>query len=256
MLRFIIGEEDLADSGRLVEAAMWPSRQSRSFQDIVPALELANKHRRPLLIVAEDVDGEALTTLVLNRLKVGLQVAAVKAPGFGDNRKATLKDMAIATGGTVFGDEVQLNKLENIAIEDFGEAGEITITKDDTLILNGGGDTKKVEQRVAEIAEEIENSTSEYEKVGREQRDDGEQVAIAGETKRANGQVEPRRCGSQGRRRERDGGQREEGSCHGRALRHARRRRRGHRAGRRRCAAANAQASRGARRREPGSAAR
>jgi len=143
---------------------LFSEKKISQVQDIVPALELANKHRRPLIIIAEDVDGEALTTLVLNRLKVGLQVAAVKAPGFGDNRKNTLKDMAVATGGTVFGEEANLNKLEDILLEDFGEAGEVTITKDDTLILNGSGDAKEVEKRVHHITEEIEHSTSDYEK--------------------------------------------------------------------------------------------
>uniref|UniRef100_A0A7E4WA53 Heat shock protein 60 n=1 Tax=Panagrellus redivivus TaxID=6233 RepID=A0A7E4WA53_PANRE len=133
-------------------------------QDIVPALELANKFRKPLLIIAEDVDGEALTTLVLNRLKVGLQVCAVKAPGFGDNRKNTLKDMAIATGGTVFGDEGSLVKLEEIQPHDFGEADEVSVTKDDTLILRGKGSADLVDKRIEQISFEIENSTSDYEK--------------------------------------------------------------------------------------------
>lgn len=117
------------------------------------------------MIIAEDVDGEALTTLVLNRLKVGLQVAAVKAPGFGDNRKNSLKDMAIATGGSVFNEESNLNKLEDITIDDFGQAGEITITKDDCLILNGSGEQDAIQKRVQQILDEIEQSTSDYEKV-------------------------------------------------------------------------------------------
>ncbi|XGW15949.1 hypothetical protein V3C99_001422 [Haemonchus contortus] len=133
-------------------------------QDIVPALELANKVRKPLVVIAEDVDGEALTTLVLNRLKVGLQVVAVKAPGFGDNRKNTLRDMAIATGGTVFGDDTNLVKLEDIQLSDFGEVEEVTITKDDTLLLRGKGESAEIEKRIEQIADEIEQSTSDYEK--------------------------------------------------------------------------------------------
>ncbi|XP_023372658.1 60 kDa heat shock protein, mitochondrial [Otolemur garnettii] len=108
-----------------------------SVQSIVPALEIANAHRKPLVIVAEDVDGEALSTLVLNRLKVGLQVVAVKAPGFGDNRKNQLKDMAIATGGAVFGEEGLTLNLEDVQPHDLGKIGEVIVTKDDTMLLKG-----------------------------------------------------------------------------------------------------------------------
>ncbi|CAN9498581.1 unnamed protein product [Ophioblennius macclurei] len=135
-----------------------------SVQSIVPALEIANQHRKPLVIVAEDVDGEALSTLVLNRLKVGLQVVAVKAPGFGDNRKNQLKDMAVATGGTVFGDEALGLALEDIQPHDFGKVGEAQITKDDTLLLRGGGSAADVDRRAAEIVEQLESTTSDYEK--------------------------------------------------------------------------------------------
>uniref|UniRef100_A0AAR2KEA0 60 kDa heat shock protein, mitochondrial n=1 Tax=Pygocentrus nattereri TaxID=42514 RepID=A0AAR2KEA0_PYGNA len=135
-----------------------------SVQSIVPALEIANQHRKPLVIVAEDVDGEALSTLVLNRLKVGLQVVAVKAPGFGDNRKNQLQDMAIATGGVVFGDEATGLAVEDIQAHDFGRVGEVVVTKDDTMLLKGQGDAAAVEKRVAEIAEQLENTTSDYEK--------------------------------------------------------------------------------------------
>ncbi|XP_060785480.1 60 kDa heat shock protein, mitochondrial [Neoarius graeffei] len=135
-----------------------------SVQSIVPALEIANQHRKPLVIIAEDVDGEALSTLVLNRLKVGLQVVAVKAPGFGDNRKNQLQDMAIATGGAVFGDEAVGLALEDLQAHDFGRVGEVVVTKDDTMLLKGRGDPASIEKRTIEIAEQLENTTSDYEK--------------------------------------------------------------------------------------------
>ena len=101
---------------------------------------------------------------VFDRLKVGLQVCAVKAPGFGDNRKNTLRDIAVACGGTVFGDETNLNKAEDITVNDFGRAGEIIITKDDTLIMRGKGDPKAIEQRINSLNDEISETKSEYEK--------------------------------------------------------------------------------------------
>lgn len=133
-------------------------------QSIIPALEMANQQRKPLIIIAEDIDGEALSTLVVNRLKIGLQVAAVKAPGFGDNRKSTLSDMAIATGGIVFGDDANLVKIEDIQLSDFGQAGEVVITKDDTLLLKGRGDKAIVDARAQQIRDQITDTTSEYEK--------------------------------------------------------------------------------------------
>lgn len=104
-------------------------------QSLIPALEMAVNQRKPLIIIAEDLDGDALTTLIINKIKINLQVAAVKAPGFGDNRKNTLHDIAIATGGIVFGDDANIHKLEEIQHNDFGQIGEVTITKDDTLLL-------------------------------------------------------------------------------------------------------------------------
>lgn len=123
-----------------------------------------------MIIVAEDVDGEALTALVVNRLKIGLQVAAVKAPGFGDNRKNTLQDMAVSAGGMVFGTEGMDVKLEDIQIQDFGQIGEVIITKDDTLLLKGKGSEKEISARVDQIRTAIEETSSEYEKEKMQER--------------------------------------------------------------------------------------
>jgi chaperonin GroEL len=132
-------------------------------QDLLPALELSATRRRPLVIVAEDIDGEALAACILNKLRGQIQVACVKAPGFGDNRKAILQDIAILTGATVFSDEVDI-KLDKLTFEDFGSAGTLSITKDDTIFLNGEGAKDAVNARAEQIRGLITSTTSEYEK--------------------------------------------------------------------------------------------
>uniref|UniRef100_A0A2K5P8H4 60 kDa heat shock protein, mitochondrial n=1 Tax=Cercocebus atys TaxID=9531 RepID=A0A2K5P8H4_CERAT len=119
-----------------------------SVQSIVPALEIATFHRKPLVIIAEDINGKALSILVLNKLKVGLQVVAIKTPGFGDNRKNQLKGMAIATGGAVFREEELTVNLEDIQPHDLGNVGEVIVTKDDAMLLKGKGDKAQTEKNV------------------------------------------------------------------------------------------------------------
>ena len=134
-----------------------------SIQDILPSLELSNSLRRPLLIMAEDIDGEALAACILNKLRGQVQVCAVKAPGFGDNRKNTLGDIAILTGGTVFTEELDL-KPENATADLLGSAGSITITKEDSVILNGEGSKDNILARCEQIRTVIaDDATTEYE---------------------------------------------------------------------------------------------
>ncbi|KAL9024383.1 MAG: hypothetical protein Q9196_006559, partial [Gyalolechia fulgens] len=133
-------------------------------QDIIPALEASTQMRRPLVIVAEDIDGEALAVCILNKLRGQLQVAAVKAPGFGDNRKSILGDLGILTNATVFTDELDL-KLEKATPDNLGSTGSITITKEDTIILNGDGSKDAITQRCEQIRGVMNDpSTSDYEK--------------------------------------------------------------------------------------------